>query len=536
MADRKSRHGAHGRHAGNPKNSPQGQGSAAQNGNPYSRTNADYTNGRRRQNAQQPQQGNFIPAGQTPYSRGSANYSSSKKRMSRGKKIALIVVCVILVMVLGAGAALAWYVNGINQTLKNVPSEQAQAIAEVTDPVKNFNEPFYMLLIGSDARVGDESMGARSDTNILTYVDPVENKVTMVSIPRDTMIEIDGNTEKFNAAYGYNGAASTIKEANELCGVKISHYAEVNFEELVSLIDAVGGVEVDVPEMIDDPDAGNVVIQEGLQTLNGEQALTFARSRAYADGDFTRTSNQRLLVEALINKMLSLPVTELPGVIDKAAQCVTTDLSVTDIVSLASQFQDATDGVEIYSAMVPSTTAMIDGVSYVLTDDELLKKMMEMVEAGEDPATLDTSTLGQGVDWSKYGLNESYANSIDNSGSATATGPDDSSAYYEGGGTYQGPAYAYSDSGYVEPSYGGGGGYDPSYGGGTVDSSGTGGLAGGTGSSGAGSSVDGSAGGSSAGGGDYGSGEAGVEGGTGSVGSAGSESAGSAASVSGAAA
>lgn len=503
MADRKSRYGSHGRHAGNPKNIPQGQDFPTKAANPYSRTNVDYKNGRRRQNVQQVPTGNFIPAGQTQYSRGSANYSTSKKRMSRGKRIALIAVSVLLIMVLGAGAAMAWYVNSINQTLNNVPSEQAQAIAEVTDPVKNFNEPFYMLLIGSDARMDDESMGARSDTNILTYVDPVNNKVTMVSIPRDTMIEIEGNTEKFNAAYNYNGAASTIKEANELCGVKISHYAEVNFEELVQLIDAVGGVEVDVPEMIDDPDAGNVVIQEGLQTLNGEQALTFARSRAYADGDFTRTSNQRLLVEALINKMLSLPVTELPGVIEKAAKCVTTDLSVTDIISLASQFQDAEDGVEIYSAMVPSTTAMIGGVSYVLTDEVLLEEMMKMVEAGEDPSTLDTSTLGQGVNWSKSGLDESYASSIDNSGGATASGPDDSSAYYAGGGTYESPTYGgYTEPSYTEPSYsdsaGASGGGSGASSGGSGGSSGSGSSSGDISSGGSnGGAVDGSTGGSS---------------------------------------
>ena len=121
--------------------------------------------------------------------------------------------------------------------------------------------------------------------------------------------------------------------------MKISHYAEVNFEKIVQLIDAVGGIEVDVPELIDDPDAGDVVIEEGLQTLDGEAALTFARSRSYADGDFTRTSNQRLLVEALINKVLQTPVNELPGVIQSAAECVTTDLTATEIIDLAMRFR-----------------------------------------------------------------------------------------------------------------------------------------------------------------------------------------------------
>lgn len=404
------------------------------------------------------------------YSRNNPEYSrKASKRMSRGKKVAIGALCTVLVLVLGAGTAFALYVNNLNNTLAgNKTDEEKMAIQDTLVATKNFTDPFYMMLIGSDARDDDEEMGQRSDTNILLRVDPTTYTVTMVSIPRDTMIDIDGyGTNKFNAAYNYGGAAATIREASQLCGVDISHYAEVNFEELVSLVDAVGGVEVDVPELIDDPDAGGFVIQQGVQNLNGGEALVFARSRAYADGDFTRTSNQRLLIEAIIKKVLSLPVTELPGVIQKAAECVTTDLSVNDILGLATQFKEF-DKLVMYSAMVPSSTGYVGEISYVFADEVALKQMMQLVETGQDPSVVVSSgVVPQGATSSSSGSS---------GGGGYNTYSDTSGGGNSGGQEYYDPGYSDSGGGYVDPGNGGGGsgdfGGDGGDGGGSGDAGG----------------------------------------------------------------
>ncbi len=437
--------------------------------NPYSRNNAHYRAGAGAHN--QAQHGGVnhpVGVGANQYSRATADYSKKKRGLSRGKKIAVGIVCVLLVALVGVGVAAAWFLGGVDKTLQgNLTDEQRNAVSQVTQPNANFDKPFYMLLIGSDARADDASMGQRSDTNILVYVDPVQNIVSMVSIPRDTMIEINGNTEKFNAAYAYNGPASTITEANELCGIKISHYAEVNFENLVDLIDAVGGVEVDVPERINDPDAGNIVIEEGPQTLDGEAALVFARSRAYADGDFTRASNQRLLVEALINKVLSISPTELPGVIQKAAECVTTDFSSTEIIDLALRFQDG--DITMYSSMVPSTTAMVGGVSYVLTYQTQLDELMAVVEAGQDPSTVNM--VGTQSDIREEQLELMSGSSVTYEGGtiggygAVSDGYSDSGYSDYGSSAYgssAGGSSGYSDYGY-DDDYSGGSGYSSGY-------------------------------------------------------------------------
>lgn len=427
-------------------------------------------------------------AGAAQYSRSNPAYSSQRKRKSgKGKKIAIGVCCALVVALVGCGTAFAVWFNNINAQL-NTGDKSSEELESINEQLvsASYDEPFNMLLIGSDKREGHDEDGARSDTNIVVRVDPVNNQATLVSIPRDTMIDIDGyGTNKFNAAYNYGGAAATIREASQLTGVGISHYAEVNFDALVDLVDAVGGVDVQVDERVDDPDADgttdnpdweHIIIEPGLQHLNGDQALTFARSRAYVDGDFTRTANQRKLIEALVDKVLALPVTEMPGVIQAAAQCVTTDLKVSDIISLAQQFKNGGD-LTMYSAMLPSITGYVDGVSYVFADEDKVTEMMQVVESGGDPSgiTGSTSKLAQ-----KYSVGGTSANGA-SSGTSSHAGNDYDSASSSGGySVYSGSGYGTSNS-YSGGSYGASGSYgsgsssadsSSSYGGSTGSSTG----------------------------------------------------------------
>ena len=341
------------------------------------------------------------PSSTSQYSRSNPNYQKKNRKGARGKRIAIAVVLAVLVVFVGAGTAAALWVNSVNDTLTK-GQKSATELDEINDVLvktTSFDEPFYMMLIGSDARADDESMGARSDTNIVVRVDPTTNSATLISIPRDTMINIDGYGYcKFNAAYSYGGAALAIKEASELLGVNISHYAEVDFDSLIGLVDTVGGVDVTVDQRINDPDADGsvigqkkIIIEAGEQHMDGETALVFARSRAYADGDFTRTANQRKLIAALAEKILSMPLAKLPGIVQTAAGSITTDLSVTDLYSLATQFQDGGE-LSMTSCMVPSITGMYKSASYVFCDENALATMMQTIEAGGDASEITGST------------------------------------------------------------------------------------------------------------------------------------------------
>lgn len=334
---------------------------------------------------------------------GGSKNPSGKPPLSRNKKILITVLSVIVALLAIAGVALALYVNHINDLLTkgDKTPEEIEAINEALVEHVNYDEPFYMLLIGSDARPWESMTGTRSDVNIVARIDPKQGLVTLISIPRDTKITIEGHgTCKFNAAYAYGGAAGAIKAANKLLDIQIAHYAEVDFSKLMDLIDAIGGVDVDVDVIINDRNADldssveHIVIEKGMQHLSGKEALVYARSRAFADGDFTRTSHQRTLITAIINKFFAIPVNELPNAITSAAQCVTTDMTVQDLLNLATQFQQHKE-LTVYSAMIPSTTAMIGGVSYVINDEAATKEMMKLVSEGKDPSVVNPTSTPQ---------------------------------------------------------------------------------------------------------------------------------------------
>ena len=330
------------------------------------------------------------PGGTTgQYSRNNPNYQSRGQGSSKGKA-AVIIAIVVLVLGLAAGGAYLYKESQksvINENLHSMDEKQMQAVDAELTGATSFEEPFNVLLLGSDARADDPDMGARTDTIIVVRVDPVENVVSLVSIPRDTMIEIDGvGTQKFNAAYTYGGESGTIAAVKKLTGVSIDHFAEVNFESLVGLVDAIGGIDVEVDQEINDEDAGGH-IDAGKQHLNGEQALIFSRSRQYVDGDYTRQLNQRKVILAIVNKALTAPATELTGLIQASTKFVTTDsgMDFDFIYSLADQMRHNNDKeVKIYSATIPSVAANIGQVSYVIADTAGVKAMMKLFMAGKD--------------------------------------------------------------------------------------------------------------------------------------------------------
>lgn len=317
-------------------------------------------------------------------------YSERARSRRRGKIIRRSVLGVVLALLLTAGTAAATWFGSVVSRLNNsnVIDDNLRAVLSDTDVS---SDPFYMLLLGTDGRPGEENY--RADTIILARIDPTEQQVTLISVPRDTMVTYKGETMKINGAHTYDGAAGMVTAVEDLCGVDIAHYAEISFDGLVELVDALGGVEVYVPDRVDDSKAGDVVIETGLQTLDGEAALTFCRSRAYVDGDYTRMRHQRIFVAALANTILNeMDPTDLPGVIESVADMVATDLSVSDIISLANAMRGM-DTDEIWTANIPShadETTYIDGVSYVFVYEDQLEEMMARVDAGEDPEGTQT--------------------------------------------------------------------------------------------------------------------------------------------------
>lgn len=320
------------------------------------------------------------------YSRENVSrYSERARQRRRGRMVRRVVLFTFLgVLVAGVSAAGLW-VSNIAGKLRGASITDTLLATLVDSNVTQ--EPFYMLLLGTDGRPGEDTF--RSDTIVLSRIDPKKKQVTLISIPRDTKVTLsNGETAKINAAHALGGPEEVVKTVNDLCDVEISHYAEVSFEGMEQLVDALGGVEVNVPDKIDDPKAGPMVIEPGLQTLDGASALAFCRSRAFVDGDYTRMRHQRIFISALAKTLLEkTDATNIVPLVESLSDMIDTDMSIQDIVALANAMRGMNTD-EIWSANIPSWAGedtYVNGVSYVFADKEALAEMMARVEAGEDP-------------------------------------------------------------------------------------------------------------------------------------------------------
>jgi len=224
---------------------------------------------------------------------------------------------------------------------------------------ENLKDPFFMLLLGvDDYKVNDY---ARSDTIILVYLHPAARKVALISIPRDIRVSLPGaGTMKINEVYGNGeasgktGVAMVKQEVEKFAGVQISYFAEIRFNKFYDLVNALGGVYVDVPFRIDDPEAGNAVLEQGPQILDGEGALTFVRSRnSSVIGDYQRQANQRIFLQAMAKQILSGSPTEISNAVSCITDAIYSNLKMNDIVDLALSFKGVNES-DIHTYTVPS--------------------------------------------------------------------------------------------------------------------------------------------------------------------------------------
>lgn len=238
---------------------------------------------------------------------------------------------------------------------------------------------FTMLVVGTDAA------SRSTDTIMLASFDTVEKKMNILSIPRDTIINARRATKKINAAYAMSDGDiyALFDEVQSVTGIRPDKYTLVTVDAFVDVIDAIGGVEVDVPVDMHykDPTQDLVIdIDKGLQTLDGYDAMGFMRYRAtYADGDLGRIKVQHTFVEAVIKKMLTpatfAKIPELAGIITDNLE---TDLTLGNGIWLGKQMltMNLEEDVEMHT--LPGYANYYDGLSYYfIKEDEALALINE---------------------------------------------------------------------------------------------------------------------------------------------------------------
>ena len=299
----------------------------------------------------------------------------------------------ILVVLLGLlTAAIVAYVIVLSPVDRKIAFSESdrQALSGHLTPCTPVT-PYYALLLGSDSRNDGEP--ARTDTIMLARIDPLADKVTLVSIPRDTKVELEGHgTQKINAAYAFGGVSGITSAVSGLTNVNISQVALIDFDGLTSLIDAIGGVTVTVPVDINDPDYTGLVMAAGVYEMDGNTAMLFSRVRhGFALGDYQRQANQRILIQAIVQKLRSNP-TLMPAAADSLGSVLKTTYHCYDLIPVLARM--AMQPPTIYSASIPSTTQRIRGVDYVVADGPATTTLMQVVDAGEDPSMVTNGLQG----------------------------------------------------------------------------------------------------------------------------------------------
>ena len=215
---------------------------------------------------------------------------------------------------------------------ENHPDFQNE-VKDFSTRVSVTNTPFIIYISGIDT-YGSITTVSRSDVNMIVTVNPNTKKILLTSIPRDYYVTLANMQKKDKLTHsGIAGPENTVKTMAKFLGTDINYYARVNFTSLVTMVDALGGITVNVDQ---DFSAGGYSYKLGLQQMNGEEALAYSRERhSFADGDNVRVKHQQDVLMAMLNKMMSPAViTNYSSVLKAISGCFETNMASSDITDL----------------------------------------------------------------------------------------------------------------------------------------------------------------------------------------------------------
>lgn len=272
------------------------------------------------------------------------------RKKIRGKKRKRRVFSLLFLLILfTAGYTIFEYNEGYHNAAGSLGMDEGNLISpgskNVADEFEGIEDKLgkiNILLLGVDAA---KSTKARTDTIMIAQYDPKQGTAKLASIMRDTYVTIPGySSNKINAAFYHGGAELLRKTIKENFGIDVEYYALVNFDGFTEVIDVLSpdGVEIDVEKRMKYTDrAGGLYIdlQKGIQKLNGEELLQYARFRNDAEGDFGRVRRQQQVIQAVKDEVVSVTtVAKLPRILGTIQPFIDTNLSPANVLAIGSKF------------------------------------------------------------------------------------------------------------------------------------------------------------------------------------------------------
>jgi LCP family protein required for cell wall assembly len=306
----------------------------------------------------------------------------------RWRKVLILISVSVLVLAAG-GIVAGWaYTRSLDKNVKRV---DAFAGLPTDRPVQVVTKAMNMLLLGSDSRDPDSTAASRTDTIMLVHVDADHKHGYAISIPRDTWVFVpksadgkNGNTmAKINAAYAWGGPSLTIQTVEKFTGVRIDHLVMIDFAGFKDVVDALGGVDMQVEKTITSIHPPFRKFTAGENHFNGAEALDYVRQRKqFPDGDFTRAKHQQAFLKDLLTKAASTGTLTDPLKLNNFLQAVSKSVTVDksfDLISTALDLRNMRGSDVTFLTNPSAGTGTIDGQSVVRPDPAKDKALYDAV-------------------------------------------------------------------------------------------------------------------------------------------------------------
>lgn len=317
-----------------------------------------------------------------------------RPRKRRWRRIATIAVAAVVLLV---GGSVAFYAWDLAQTWDNKTEKIADAFPSndarppVTAPPVGQSQPQNILLLGSDTRgaVGGSIAGLsgqRSDSIMVAHVPADRSGVYVMSVMRDSWVEIPGHGyAKINAALSLGGVPLAVQTIEGILGARMDHVAVIDFSGFVGVTDALGGVSIDNPVAFQSSHLKGHFYPQGPQNLNGKEALAFVRERyAFSDGDFQRARNQQQFIKAVMSNILTPETLTSPKRVNSLVGAIAPHLAVDEgfnsgyVARLGSEMRNVrVSDVTFFAAPTDGTGTSPDGQSIVNVDWAEIAKLRE---------------------------------------------------------------------------------------------------------------------------------------------------------------
>ena len=283
-----------------------------------------------------------------PSSRGSTRgHAAARRAISPRRIIALVSTCLLICSLLTA--------YGVYWNIYNKINQQSIDLDPFGDRPTRVDGVLNIMLIGSDVRSGDnadygDAEGERPDTLAIAHISPEKGRATIVNIPRDSVVDMpaceptddkpgqDAHTAMIGEAMNNGGVQCLWGTVEQLTNVHIDHFVSVDFVGFKEMVDALGGVTMCIPEPIQDEKAGHLNLEAGEQTLDGEEALGYVRSRkGQGDGsDLSRIDRQQDFMGAMLQEVMNGDVLSSPGTLNSFLGSVADSLSTDDGLTVST--------------------------------------------------------------------------------------------------------------------------------------------------------------------------------------------------------